>query len=239
MGSPIAAEGDIGGAVIRRPPKAGQRGSSRSSFPFRGTRHVSDRTRQHTDLDGQQPQLHPPGVQPPRIPPLGRRVDPRLGEGLPACAEETGDAIARVAAAVLPELLPRLRRLRRARSRRHAVPVRRRAPFYRTAPSRERMAEVTIRYCSPCRYLPKAIQDADAILKEFGESLSALRLVPGDHGVYDVAVDDTAGFSLEKTNRFPEPTTLIQTVRTRVNHSKPRTKALYSPSCVVIEPSND
>ena len=45
------------------------------------------------------------------------------------------------------------------------------------------MAEVTIRYCSPCRYLPKAIQDADAILKEFGESLSALRLVPGDHGV--------------------------------------------------------
>ena len=86
------------------------------------------------------------------------------------------------------------------------------------------MAEVTIRYCSPCRYLPKAIQDADAILKELGESLSALRLVPGDHGVYDVAVDDTVVFSLEKTNRFPESTELIQEIRARVKPRKGRKK---------------
>src|SRR3989454_12199097 len=100
------------------------------------------------------------------------------------------------------------------------------------------MAEVTIRYCSPCRYLPKAIQDADAILKEFGESLSALRLVPGDHGVYDVAVDDTVVFSLEKTNRFPESTELIQKIRARVKPLKARKKASSSPSAVVIDPSH-
>ncbi len=87
------------------------------------------------------------------------------------------------------------------------------------------MAEVTIRYCAPCRYLPKAIQDADAILKEFGETLSALRLVPGDHGVYDVAVDDTVVFSLEKANRFPESTELIQEIRARVKPRKARKKA--------------
>jgi len=87
------------------------------------------------------------------------------------------------------------------------------------------MAEVTIRYCAPCRYLPKAIQDADAILKEFGETLSALRLVPGDHGVYDVAVDGTIVFSLEKTMRFPESTELIQEIRARVEPRKSRKKA--------------
>jgi selenoprotein W-related protein len=87
------------------------------------------------------------------------------------------------------------------------------------------MAEVTIRYCSPCRYLPKAIQDADAILKEFGETLSALRLVPGDHGVYDVTVDGTVVFSLEKTNRFPESAELIQEIRGRVKPRKAPKKA--------------
>ena len=87
------------------------------------------------------------------------------------------------------------------------------------------MAEVTIRYCAPCRYLPKAIQDADAILKEFGETLSALRLVPGGHGVYDIAVDDTIVFSLEKTNRFPESAELIQEIRARVQPRKARKKA--------------
>jgi selenoprotein W-related protein len=87
------------------------------------------------------------------------------------------------------------------------------------------MAEVTIRYCAPCRYLPKAIQDADAILKEFGETLSALRLVPADHGVYDVAVDGAIVFSLEKTMRFPESTELSQEIRARVKPRKARKKA--------------
>lgn len=87
------------------------------------------------------------------------------------------------------------------------------------------MAEVTIRYCSPCRYLPKAIQDADAILKEFGEALSSLKLVPGDHGVYDVAVDGTIVFSLDKAMRFPESTELIQKIRTRVKPRRARKKA--------------
>ena len=87
------------------------------------------------------------------------------------------------------------------------------------------MAEVTIRYCAPCRYLPKAIQDADAILKEFGESLSALRLVPGDNGVYDVAVDDAIVFSLDQAMRFPESSELIQAIRRRVKPRPARNKA--------------
>src|SRR5207253_4402309 len=66
------------------------------------------------------------------------------------------------------------------------------------------MPEVLIRYCLPCRYQPQAMQDADAILKEFGPELSGLRLVPGDHGVYDVEVDGQVVFSMDRVMRFPE-----------------------------------
>ncbi|MCI4347971.1 MAG: Rdx family protein [Thermoplasmata archaeon] len=86
------------------------------------------------------------------------------------------------------------------------------------------MAGVTIRYCLPCRYQFKAIQDADAILKEFGEQLSELRLVPGDHGVYDVELDGTMLFSMDKAQRFPETAELIDAIRPRLKARKPRKK---------------
>ncbi len=75
------------------------------------------------------------------------------------------------------------------------------------------MVDVSITYCVPCRYQFKAIQDADAILKEFGERLTALRLVPGNRGVYDVAVDGELIFSLDETERFPETRELLEKIR--------------------------
>lgn len=84
------------------------------------------------------------------------------------------------------------------------------------------MPEILIRYCLPCRYQAKAIQDADAILAEFGGDLSALRLVPGDHGVYDVEVDGDLVFSLDRSKRFPETSELIQTIRARIKPRKSR-----------------
>ena len=82
------------------------------------------------------------------------------------------------------------------------------------------MPEILIRYCLPCRYQPKAMQDADAILKEFGPALSGLRLVPGDHGVYDVEVDGQLIFSMDQAERFPETTELIETIRKRIGTRK-------------------
>jgi len=87
------------------------------------------------------------------------------------------------------------------------------------------MPEVLIRYCLPCRYQPKAMQDADAILKEFGPELSGLRLVPGDHGVYDVEIDGHLVFSLDQATRFPETQDLIRTIRKRLGPTKARKKA--------------
>jgi len=84
------------------------------------------------------------------------------------------------------------------------------------------MTEVTITYCVPCRYQFKAIQDADAILKEFGTRLSGLRLVPGDHGVYDVAVDGHLLFSLEKAEHFPETKELLDRIRRSIPPERKR-----------------
>jgi selenoprotein W-related protein len=80
--------------------------------------------------------------------------------------------------------------------------------------------EVSITYCVPCRYQAQALQDADAILKAFGAELDALRLVPGDHGVYDVAVDGTVVFSMETVERFPETTELVETIRDRITAAR-------------------
>lgn len=82
------------------------------------------------------------------------------------------------------------------------------------------MPEILIRYCLPCRYQPKAIQDADAILKELGASVSSLRLVPGDHGVYDVEIDGTLVFSMDRERRFPEASELIRSIRARIASAK-------------------
>ena len=87
------------------------------------------------------------------------------------------------------------------------------------------MPEVLIRYCLPCRYQPQAMQDADAILKEFGPELSGLRLVPGDHGVYDVEVDGQLVFSTERAMRFPVAGELVRTIRDRLGPKKTRKKA--------------
>jgi selenoprotein W-related protein len=87
------------------------------------------------------------------------------------------------------------------------------------------MPEVLIRYCLPCRYQPKALQDADAILKEFGPQLSSLRLVPGDHGVYDVEVDGQLVFSMDQAMRFPETPELVATIRKQIGTKVSRKKA--------------
>jgi selT/selW/selH-like putative selenoprotein len=78
------------------------------------------------------------------------------------------------------------------------------------------VAEVSITYCVPCRYEFKAIQDANAILLEFGTALTALRIVPGDRGVYDVAVDGELVFSLDEEARFPETKEILEKIRARV-----------------------
>jgi len=78
------------------------------------------------------------------------------------------------------------------------------------------VVDVSITFCVPCRFQQKAIQDADAILKEFGRRLASVRLVTGDDGVYDVAVDGRVIYSLDEEQRFPETNVLIARIRERL-----------------------
>src|SRR5438132_202012 len=71
--------------------------------------------------------------------------------------------------------------------------------LHRTVPGT--MPEVLIRYCLPCRYQPQAMQDADAILKEFGPELSGLRLGPGDQSSVMFSLRRAA--AMERRRRAP------------------------------------
>lgn len=92
----------------------------------------------------------------------------------------------------------------------------RRRTFLSHGPLRPSVVDVSITFCVPCRYQQKAIQDADAILKEFGRRLASVRLVTGDDGVYDVAVDGRVVYSLGEEPRFPEPNVLLERLRPHI-----------------------
>ncbi len=66
------------------------------------------------------------------------------------------------------------------------------------------MVTVEIKYCSPCKYLPLALRQAELLLNEFGLKIKALKLVPGDHGVYDIKVGNRIIYSTKKEGRFPD-----------------------------------
>jgi predicted Rdx family selenoprotein len=55
--------------------------------------------------------------------------------------------------------------------------------------------------------------------------LSSLRLVPGDHGVYDVEVDGQLVFSMDQAMRFPETPELVATIRKQIGTRASRKKA--------------
>ena len=51
------------------------------------------------------------------------------------------------------------------------------------------MTDVEIEYCVPCGFLERAEAIQHAVLEQFGERVSRVSLVTGDHGVLTVAVD--------------------------------------------------
>jgi len=56
------------------------------------------------------------------------------------------------------------------------------------------MSDVEIEYCVPCGFLNRASDLSEQLLSTFGEDLDSVALVPGDHGVFEVRVDDDVIF---------------------------------------------
>ncbi len=75
---------------------------------------------------------------------------------------------------------------------------------------------ITIHYCSQCRFLLRANWLAEEILMTFGETLEAVTLRPGHGGIFDVYVGDELVFSKQRAERFPDSAELKQLIRDRV-----------------------
>jgi len=56
---------------------------------------------------------------------------------------------------------------------------------------------------------------ADTILAEFQDRLSAIELVPGAKGVFEVSFDDDLVFSKKAKRRFPEDEEILTPLRER------------------------
>jgi selenoprotein W-related protein len=56
---------------------------------------------------------------------------------------------------------------------------------------------------------------ADTILGEFQEDLSAIELVPGSKGAFEVSFDDDLVFSKKEQSRFPEDEEILTPLRNR------------------------
>lgn len=63
---------------------------------------------------------------------------------------------------------------------------------------------VTIEYCVPCHYLPRATELAGEILGQWAPKISGLELQSGTGGRLEISVDGETVFSKAALNRFPE-----------------------------------
>ena len=70
-----------------------------------------------------------------------------------------------------------------------------------------------IRYCTRCRFLPRASWIAQELLTTFAEELGEVALVPGEGGVFEVWVGDSRVWCRRDDGGFPELAELKRRVR--------------------------
>ncbi len=78
------------------------------------------------------------------------------------------------------------------------------------------MKTVRIRYCQPCGYMPRAFDLAKSILDAHGMAFMkklSVSMEPGDHGIFDIVIDDQLVFSKDQEGRFPENDEIVDRLR--------------------------
>ena len=80
----------------------------------------------------------------------------------------------------------------------------------------EQLPRVEIRYCTQCRWLPRATWLAQELLVTFGDRVREVALVPGSGGIFEVRAGDELVWSRRDRGRFPELSELKQLLRDRI-----------------------
>jgi selenoprotein W-related protein len=75
---------------------------------------------------------------------------------------------------------------------------------------------VEILYCTQCRWLLRAAWMAQELLTTFEQDITALTLLPGSGGIFEVRVNGELLWSRKQQGRFPEITELKQLLRDQI-----------------------
>ncbi|MDO8825180.1 SelT/SelW/SelH family protein [Methylophaga sp.] len=75
------------------------------------------------------------------------------------------------------------------------------------------MHNITITYCTQCRWMLRAAWMAQELLSTFDGEITELTLKPGTGGVFEVTADSELVWSRKQEGRFPDITELKQRVR--------------------------
>jgi len=73
--------------------------------------------------------------------------------------------------------------------------------------------KVEIEYCTQCRWLLRAAWLAQELLTTFETDLTAVSLLPGTGGVFEVRLNGAVIFSRKQAESFPESKELKQLIR--------------------------
>ena len=76
--------------------------------------------------------------------------------------------------------------------------------------------QVSITYCTQCRWLLRAAWLAQELLTTFEQELGEVALRPGTGGIFEIQVDGELIWSRKGEGRFPEAKEVKQRLRDRV-----------------------
>jgi selenoprotein W-related protein len=73
--------------------------------------------------------------------------------------------------------------------------------------------KVKITYCAECGYEPQTLELAGALMREFGQRLAAVELIPWEEGTFDVRVNERLVHSMVRDGGFPAPEKVTNAIR--------------------------